>query len=130
MASYAGVFQADAYGGYGKLYDAGRQPGPILEAACWVHARRPFFALADLTQNARRVAEGKSAGMISPIALAAVRRIDAVFELEREINGQRAEQRRAVRQSASAPLVTELEAWMREQRAKRDCSEFCVLALN
>ena len=65
LASYAGLFQADAYSGYGKLYDAGRQPGPILEAACWVHARRPFFALADLTQNARRVAEGKSAGVIS-----------------------------------------------------------------
>ena len=118
LASYAGLFQADAYSGYGKLYDAGRQPGPILEAACWVHARRPFFALADLTQNARRVAEGKSAGMISPLALEAVRRIDALFEIEREINGQSAEQRRAVRQSASAPLVAELEAWMREQRAK------------
>lgn len=118
LASYAGLFQADAYSGYGKLYDAGRQPGPILEAACWVHARRPFFALADLTQNARRVAEGKSAGVISPIALEAVRRIDALFEIEREINGQSAEQRRAVRQSASAPLVAELEAWMREQRAK------------
>jgi hypothetical protein len=23
---------------------AGRHPGPIQEAACWVHARRPFFA--------------------------------------------------------------------------------------
>lgn len=118
LASYVGLFQADAYSGYGNLYDAGRHPGPILEAACWVHARRPFFALADLSQNARRVAEGKSAGVISPIALEAVRRIDALFEIEREINGQSAEQRREVRQSASAPLVAELEAWMREQRAK------------
>src|SRR3954451_17700484 len=59
LASYAGLFQADAYSGYGKLYEADRKPGLILEAACWVHARRPFFALADLRQNARRVAEGK-----------------------------------------------------------------------
>jgi transposase len=118
LAGYAGLLQADAYSGYGKLYDVARQPGPILEAACWVHARRPFFVLADLTQNARRVAEGKAAGVISPIALEAVRRIDALFEIERGINGQSAEERRAVRQATSAPLVAELEAWMREQRAR------------
>jgi len=118
LASYAGLFQADAYSGYGKLYEADRKPGPILEAACWVHARRPFFVLADLAQNARRVAEGKPAGVISPIALEAVRRIDALFAIERDINGHGAEQRRAVRQAASAPLVAELEAWMREQRAR------------
>lgn len=118
LSSYAGLFQADAYSGYGKLYDAGRQPGAILEAACWVHARRPFFVLADLTQNARRVAQGKAAGMISPIAIEAVRRIDALFDIERAINGHSAEQRRAVRQAASAPLVAEFEAWMREQRGR------------
>ena len=124
LAGYAGLFQADAYSGYGKLYDAGRQPGPTLEAACWVHARRPFFALADLAQNARRVAEGKSAGVISPIAQGEAakrtngRRIDALFDIERDINGHTAEQRRAVRQATSAPLVAELAAWMREQRAR------------
>jgi hypothetical protein len=118
LAHYAGLFQADAYSGYDKLYEGNRQPGPILEAACWVHARRPFFALADLAQNARRVAEGKSPGVISPIALEAVRRIDALFDIERDINGESTERRRAVRQILSAPLVTDLELWMREQRAR------------
>jgi transposase len=37
LAGYAGILQADAYDGYNKLYQAGRSPGPILEAACWVH---------------------------------------------------------------------------------------------
>ena len=113
-----GIFQADAYGGYGKLYEPGRTPGPILEAACWVHARRPFFVMADLAENARRKAQGKKPAVISPLALEAVRRIDALFEIERTINGQSAERRRAVRQELSAPLVADLEAWMREQRAK------------
>ncbi|WP_199707665.1 IS66 family transposase [Pseudoroseomonas wenyumeiae] len=118
LANYAGLFQADAYSGYGKLYEANRQPGPILEAACWVHARRPFFALADLAQNAWRVAEGKSPGVISPIALEAVRRIDALFDIERDINGESAERRRAVRQTLSGPLAADLELWMRELRAR------------
>ena len=35
LAAYTGILQADAFSGYGKLYDAGRKPGPITEAACW-----------------------------------------------------------------------------------------------
>src|SRR5664279_2771821 len=118
LATYAGIFQADAYAGYNKLYEPDRKPGPILEAACWAHARRPFFAMADLAENARRKAHGQTPGVISPLAMEAVRRIDALFEIERSINGQSAEQRRAVRQELSAPLVADLEAWMRQQRAK------------
>ena len=118
LANYSGIFQADAYEGYGKLYEAGRTSGPILEAACWVHARRPFFVMADLAENARRKAQGKKPAVISPLALEAVRRIDQLFEIERAINGQSPERRRAVRQELSAPLVANLEAWMREQRAK------------
>ena len=118
LASYTGIFQADAYSGYGKLYQPGRLPGPIFEAACWVHSRRPFFIMADLAENARRKAQGKKPAVISPLALEVVRRIDALFEIERTINGQSADWRKAVRQELSAPLVADLEAWMREQRAK------------
>jgi transposase len=118
LASYAGILQADAYGGYGKLYDPGRSPGPVIEAGCWSHARRNFFVLADLAQNAQRKAQGKTLAAISPLALEAVRRIDALFDIERAINGQRADRRTTIRQELSAPLVADLEAWMREQRAK------------
>ena len=118
LASYSGIFQADAYSGYGKLYEPGRSPGPIFEAACWVHARRPFFVMADLAENARRKAQGKTPAVISPLALETVRRIDALFDIERTINGQSAERRKNVRQELSAPLVADLEVWMREQRAK------------
>jgi transposase len=118
LEEYAGIFQADAYGGYTKLYEADRKPGPLVEAACWVHARRPFFILADVAANARRKTQGKTASPISPLALEAVRRIDALFDIERSINGQSAEQRRAVRQELSAPLVADLERWLREQRPK------------
>src|SRR5579864_2574200 len=118
LANYTGIFQADAYEGYGKLYEGGRAPGPILEAACWVHARRPFFVMADLAENARRKAQGKKPAVISPLALEAVRRIDALFEIEQTINGQSAERRKAVRQELSAPLVADLQTWMRAQSAR------------
>jgi hypothetical protein len=46
-------------------------------------------------------------------ALEAVKRIDALFAIEREINGRSAEERLAVRQEKSKPLLDELEAWFR-----------------
>jgi transposase len=118
LDGYAGIFQADAFSGYAKLYEANRKPGPLIEAACWVHARRPFFVMADVAADARRKAQGQTTSAISPLALEAVRRIDALFDIERSINGQSAERRRAVRQELSAPLVADLERWLREQRPK------------
>ncbi|MDK4724269.1 IS66 family transposase [Rhizobium sp. CNPSo 3968] len=118
LTHYSGILQADAYGGYTKLYLPDRRPGPIREAACWVHARRPFFVMADVEANARRKAQGKKPAIISPVALEMVQRIDALFDIEREINRQSAEVRKAVRQDRSLPLIVELEAWMKVQRAK------------
>jgi transposase len=115
LAGYAGILQADAYDGYGKLYLPGRVPGPIVEAACWVHARRPFFAMADIEENTRRKAAGKKEIALSPIAIEIVRCIDALFEIERSINGKSAEERLAVRQTSSRPLVDSLGAYMRAQ---------------
>ena len=48
LASYSGIFQADAYSGYSELYKPMRDPGLIAEAACWSHGRRKFFVLADI----------------------------------------------------------------------------------
>jgi hypothetical protein len=118
LARWSGLLQADVYAGYNQLYVANRTPAPILEAACWAHARRPFFALADIEASARRKAEGKAPAPISPLALEAVQRIDRLFEIERSINGQLPEERRAVCRELSAPLVADLEAWMRAERPK------------
>jgi transposase len=74
--------------------------------------------LADPARNARRRAQGKSATFIAPMALAAMRRIDALFDIERAINGKTAAERLAARREHSAPLVVELKAWMQQERAR------------
>jgi len=117
LARWAGVLQADAYGGYDALYVADRTYGQISQAPCWAHGRRKFFELADIAEATRRKSRGKTA-VVSPIAVEAVRRIDALFDIERAINGRPAAERLAVRQDLSAPRVAELESWMREHRAK------------
>jgi hypothetical protein len=90
------------------LYAPDRTPGPILESACWAHARRPFFALADNEASAGAKAKGKVPAPISPSALEIVQRIDRLFKIERGINGKSADERRAVRQELSRPVVDEL----------------------
>ena len=130
LAGYAGILQADAYDGYNKLYLADRKPGRVREAACWVHARRPFFAMADLEENARRKAAGKKEIPLSPIAIEIVRRIDALFEIERSINGKSPEERLAVRQNLSRPLVDDLRVYMREQAARLSRGHDLVKAVN
>ncbi len=104
LACYAGILQADAYAGYNALYEPDRKPGPITEAACWAHGRRKLFELAEVAR--------------APLAIEAVRRIDAIFVAERAINGLPAERRLAVRQQHIAPLVAELETWMRRNRGR------------
>jgi transposase len=104
LAAFAGILQADAYAGFNRLYEPQRKPGPILEAACWAHARRKLFELAAVSQ--------------APIATEAVRRMDELFKIEREINGQPAAQRLTVREERSKPLVIALEAWLRAQHER------------
>jgi transposase len=115
LRGFSGILQADAYSGYNRLYDPARPQGLVTPALCWAHARRQFFVLADIAANARR---GKNTAAVSPIALEAVRRIDALFEIERVINGCSAAERLTVRQEQTAPFVADLESWLRDQRSR------------
>jgi transposase len=116
LAGYAGLMQADAYAGFAKLYEANRKGGPIIEAACWAHARRKFFDLARLSK--------------APIAVEAVKRIDVLFAIEREINGLMPQERLCVRQERSQPLIIELQTWLREQRARLSKNSDTTKAIN
>jgi transposase len=114
LAGYNGILQADAYSGFNALYAPDRKGGPITEAGCWAHARRKLFELADVASKARK---GKPA-TISPIAFEAVQKFDAIFALERSINGCSPEARVAARRKEIAPRVNELIEWMKRERAK------------
>ena len=102
LRTWSGIMQADAYAGFSKLYGPRRLPGTILEAACWAHWRRKFYEIAVLKK--------------APIAVEAVTRIDAIFAIERTINGATPYDRRAVREQTIRPLVDALVAWLNEQR--------------
>jgi transposase len=109
LTGFGAVLQADCYNGFNPLFDPAKKQTPIKAAFCFAHARRKFFELVDVARNPRR---GGNARPVSPIALEAVRRIDALFAIKRDINGRSAAERLAARQETSK-LLDEMEAWLR-----------------
>jgi transposase len=97
LAEFQGVLQVDGYSGFKSLL-AGRPPDQIKLAFCWAHCRRGFYELH------------RSTG--SPLAEEALRRIGELYRIEAEIRGRPAEERRAVRQERSKPIVDALHAWL------------------
>ena len=103
-------------------------PGPVTEIPCWAHGRRKFFELADIAASKGR---GKNAPPISPLAMEAVKRIDALFDIERSINGETAERRLAVRREQSAPPRTQnsTPCGLRRMLTEREHGRTCTVAL-
>jgi transposase len=102
LGSASGILQADAYKGYAKLYEPGADGEPrFREAACFAHWRRDFH---DIWTSQK-----------SEIAYEALERIGQLYDIEREISGQPADLRRAVRQARSKPKLEALHAWAEMQ---------------
>lgn len=127
LTGWQGVLQADAYSGYNDLYRENRDPGPVSSALCWSHARRKFFELADIKGNVRK---GKPTHDISPVALEAVTRIDAIFDIERALNGLDTAARLEARQRLARPLVDSLHDWMLVERDRMSKHNPVAKAIN
>jgi transposase len=97
LQCFRGILQADAYGGFNGLYDRAHEP--LIEAACWAHARRKFFEVYDSTA--------------SPIAFEALERIGVLYKIEEEIRGKAPDERKAVRQARATPVLKDLYDWLR-----------------
>jgi transposase len=100
LAEFTGILQVDGYGGFKRLLE-NRPPGAIRLAFCWAHCRRRFYEIHRATG--------------SPLAEEALRRIGELYKVEAEVRGRPAEERRAVRQERSRPLVDALHAWLAAQ---------------
>jgi transposase len=98
LAGYQGNLQADAYSGYDAIFATGM----VIEVACWAHVRRKFVDAA-------------KAG--SEVGARVLQLIQALYGVEREASdaGLDDEQRRALRQEKSKPLLALAEPWLREE---------------
>jgi len=115
LKGYSGVLQTDGYAGYRGLADPKRAGGSVMLAFCWAHWRRQFFDLAKSPP--------------APIAIEALKRIAGLYEIEAEIRGKSAEERRAVRQEKTKPLVAALKTWLETTLAQLASSSTIAQAL-
>lgn len=101
LGIFRGVLQVDAYAGYDDLARPERPGGAVTLAYCWAHARRGFFNVHQRTGDT--------------VAAEALRRIGEIYAIEARIRGRTADERAAVRQAETAPLLTALRSWLMER---------------
>ena len=99
LDGYHGYLQADAFGGYDGIYSS----GDVIEVACWAHARRKFYDARSTDPNRAHC------------VLAWIRQL---YDIERDGKKLDAEQRRALREERSKPLLDAMRRWFDEQRDK------------
>ncbi|MFG1275168.1 IS66 family transposase [Xanthobacter flavus] len=100
LQHFSGVLHVDGYAGFEPL----ARKGDVMLAACWAHARRKFYDVAQATG--------------SPVATEALRRIGELYAVEAQFRGQSPAHRLAARRQHSRPLVAELCAWLEAQLAQ------------
>ena len=105
LRGFEGILQVDGYAGYDALAEPRRVGGtPLALAYCWAHARRK---LHDIYQK-----DG------SEIAAEGLRRIAHLYKIEANIRGRAPEERLAIRQAQSAPLIADFRLWLTQQRGR------------
>ena len=107
--------QADAYGGYNKLYE-GRQPGVAGSGSGVLGPPAAGSSSGRSGDQRRQHKQGPGGHLADRVGGGPSHR--RLFDIDRQINGQDAARRKAVRHELSAPLATELEAWIRQERAR------------
>lgn len=104
LTGFSGTLQVDGYTGYNALTKPGRNSGQVKQACCWTHARRKLKEVHDR--------DG------SPIAADGLKRIAKFYKIEDAIRGQSAQQRKAVRQQRTKPLMVDFEVWLKTARSR------------
>ncbi|HYD78937.1 MAG TPA: IS66 family transposase [Paucimonas sp.] len=116
LKDFAGILQADAYAGFGALYETDK----VSEAACWAHARRKFYDLHVARPSA--------------VTAEALNRIGALYAIEADIRGKPPDERKQVRQARAKPLLADFERWLRATMEtlsrKSDTTAAILYALN
>ena len=94
LKTYEGFLHVDGFTGYDRLFAKGK----VKEVGCMAHIRRKFVDIYDAT--------------FSPIAEKALKWIAELYRIEREISGQSAHARKAVRQEKARPIFEALFDWL------------------
>ena len=97
LKEYKGILVTDGYAGYNNLEEINR-------AECWAHARRYFYESVPLNENKQMIKTSDG--------YTGVKYIDELFQIEREIEKLRAEEKVQKRQEKSDPILKKFYEWV------------------
>jgi transposase len=120
----SGYLQSDGY----QTYQGVSARARLIHVGCFAHSRRRFFDALKALPDAQRKA--------ATTAHEAVRRIDALYSIEREIKDLSNEERTRIRQLKSVPRLQSLHEWASRMQRKtlpsgkhRRCTELSTDAV-
>ena len=102
LDGFRGYLQTDAYEGYGAVCRANK----LTSVGCMAHARRKFDE-ALKAQSSVDPSKQKST-----LAAMALKQIQALYRIEREIKLLTSDEIKHARQARSVPVLNELKAWL------------------
>mgnify|MGYP000505862903 CR=1 FL=1 len=111
LGDWKGALVCDDFAGYKALIASG-----VTEVGCLAHARRKLFDL--------------HAANKSQLAGFALEQFAKVYDIEREVKELNADQRKAIRQQHTKPILDALHQWMTLQRQKLPDSSATAKALD
>jgi transposase len=129
LKDFNGILHADAYAGYNQLYtdteasqtvdlaQATQKSNKITEAGCFAHMRRKFYEITVANDKAN-------------IAIAVLEQIAKIYEIEAQIKGLSADERKTVRISKSKSLVLQLFAGFKKAYTQLPKKSITARAIN
>ena len=102
LEGFKGYLQTDAYEGYGPVC----RDSQLISVGCMAHARRKF----DEALKAQSAVDPNKTK--STLAATALKTIQSLYRIERKIKNLSSEEKKAIRQEQSAPILKELKTWL------------------
>lgn len=102
LKGFCGYLQADAYAGYDQVF----ADGTVTEVACWAHARRKFFDIAQQAEKGKRIRAHEALDFIGQL-----------YGIEREAKERPLDAAavRQLRQEKSLPILATFKDWLEER---------------
>ena len=115
FVDYSGVVVCDDYSGYDTL--AGESLGQITLARCWFHWRKRFEEIVLLVEKSAPSEAKKKAALSKSYAAEVLKKMQKLFEIEKEHAADTADGLLKARREQSRPIVDELFS---DMKAKMD----------
>ena len=115
LENFQGIFHADAYSGYDKIYN--KKENNIIEAGCWAHTRRKFYEVTVTNEKAN-------------IANEILTAIQDIYKIEKDIKGKDPNERLKYRQQKSKKLINDLFKRIKNLKNKLPTNSPTTKAIN